>query len=153
MGELLKELARVPPEKAAIKSPATAASDSASPYGQALSDNSISSQQASRYQALANRMRAERRAGELLAVMPKATGGLPYQSTGTLQLPVEKPIQTLSDLGITKNQSSRWQKLAAVTETQFEQALGAVLCKFAELVFCPFARFASFAPTIARCQQ
>jgi hypothetical protein len=32
---------------------------------------------------------------------------------------------TLSDLGITQNQSSQWQKLAAVPEPEFEAALAA----------------------------
>jgi hypothetical protein len=53
VGELLKELARVPPQQAAIKSSPAAGGDSPSPYAKALTENNISSQQASRYQALA----------------------------------------------------------------------------------------------------
>jgi hypothetical protein len=57
------------------------------------------------------KLRAERRAGELLEETPKASGGYPYQSTGTTLLPVEN--QTLEEIGITKNQSSKWQKIAS----------------------------------------
>jgi hypothetical protein len=34
-----------------------------------------------------------------------------------------KSAATLSDLGISKNQSAKWQQLAAVPEDQFEAAL------------------------------
>mgnify|MGYP003377696762 CR=1 FL=1 len=33
--------------------------------------------------------------------------------------------KTLADIGISKNESSRWQKLAAVTDKQFEHAVAA----------------------------
>ena len=68
------------------------------------------------------KVRAERRAGQMLAEMPKAKGGNPNLPTGTTMVPVDK---TLADIGITKNESSRWQKLAAVTDTQFEEAVSA----------------------------
>ena len=68
------------------------------------------------------KVRAERRAGQMLAEMPKAKGGNPNLPTSNTMVPVEK---TLSDIGITKNESSRWQKLAAVTDTQFEEAVAA----------------------------
>lgn len=63
------------------------------------------------------KVRAERRAGEMLAEMQKHNGGRPngnpsHRATG---LP-----PTLTDLGISRDQSSRWQKLAAVPEDQFE---------------------------------
>jgi hypothetical protein len=48
-------------------------------------------------------LRAERKAGELLAQREMAKGGQPYQSGRS----------TLTDLGITRDQSSQWQKLAA----------------------------------------
>ena len=56
------------------------------------------------------RMRAERRAGELLAEMAKAKGGNPNLPTGNKV----EPVDTLSDIGISKRQSSRWQKLAEI---------------------------------------
>lgn len=53
------------------------------------------------------KLRAERRAGELLAVMPKNPGG---RST----------CDTLSQVGIERHQSSRWQRVAAIPEERFE---------------------------------
>jgi len=64
------------------------------------------------------KVRAERKAGEMLAKIPKATGGKPYQSTSNNLLPVEK---TLKELGVSKIQSSRWQEMAEIPEEQFEK--------------------------------
>ncbi len=50
------------------------------------------------------RLRAERKAGKLLAKMEKAKGGQPYQSGGTMGSP-----KTLKALGVSPDQSSRWQ--------------------------------------------
>lgn len=61
------------------------------------------------------KVRAERKAGEMLAEMPKINGRPQKASTDT----------RLSDLGISYDQSSRWQKLAAVPEDKFEQAVAA----------------------------
>ena len=55
-------------------------------------------------------IRAERKIGELLKVMPKNKGGRPKDG---------KPVNNhdwLSDLCITKNQSSVSQKLAGINE-------------------------------------
>ena len=62
------------------------------------------------------KLRAERRAGELLNEMPKNKGGQ-YRSqpvTGTL---------TLENIGVTKNQSSKWQRIASIPEDKFETYL------------------------------
>jgi hypothetical protein len=68
------------------------------------------------------RMRAERRAGELLREMEKNKGS---RGTGSNQHQVRSLAETappkLSDLGVTKTQSSRWQKLAALDAESFEQ--------------------------------
>lgn len=57
---------------------------------------------------------AERKAGELL------------QQTVSVGRPDKwSPNVTISDLGISKRQSSEWQKLAAVTDEQFEDAVEA----------------------------
>lgn len=75
------------------------------------------------------KVRAERRAGELLAEMPKSTGTKGQlqgkSSGGHIIVPPEESTKTLADLGVTKNESSRWQKLAAVPADKFEQAVSA----------------------------
>lgn len=69
------------------------------------------------------KVRAERRAGQMLAEMPKATGA---KGIGPIAVPsCDRNQTTLSDIGITKNDSSRWQKLAAVSDEQFEHAVAA----------------------------
>ncbi len=65
------------------------------------------------------RLRAERKAGQLLKEREKAKGGQPYQSTSRSVRGVEK---TLAELGVSETQSSRWQGLADVPEDQFEAA-------------------------------
>lgn len=64
------------------------------------------------------KVRAERKAGQILAGMPKAQGELRNSSWSH-----DATTTKLADLGINKTQSSRWQKLAAVPEDQFEQAV------------------------------
>jgi len=61
------------------------------------------------------KLRAERRAGELLAVAQKHPGSR-NTAPGGPTLPPPK----LSEIGITKNQSQRWQKDAAVPAPAFE---------------------------------
>lgn len=67
-------------------------------------------------QACEIRLRAERKAGQLLREMEKAKGGNP-------SLTPRGSAKTLGDLGITYDQSSNWQKLADVPDEQFETAL------------------------------
>jgi hypothetical protein len=73
------------------------------------------------------RIRAERRAGVLLAQMTKNKGAAGRdkkgQTRGSGGRPrVDEPPK-FSDLGVSKTQSSRWQKLAAMTAERFESAL------------------------------
>jgi hypothetical protein len=78
-------------------------------------------------QATEIRLRAERRAGELLKEMEKNKGsrgaGRPRKGGHTEQPPKEDLAPKLSDLNINKSQSSRWQKLAAMPEEDFEQVV------------------------------
>ncbi len=70
------------------------------------------------------RIRAERRAGELLRDMPKAKGAAePGTSRGVTPSDATRASHPLSDLGISYDQSSRWQKLADVPFERFERAL------------------------------
>lgn len=68
------------------------------------------------------KVRAERRAGQMLAEMPKAKARF---TDGNTMLPSRNDAPTLETIGITKNESSRWQKLAGVPDSQFEQAVAA----------------------------
>lgn len=73
-------------------------------------------------QACEIRLRAERKTGQLLAQMPKASGTL---KRGT-ELPrsTETTTGTLKELGISKDQSSQWQKLGAMPQHDFDLAIG-----------------------------
>lgn len=68
------------------------------------------------------KVRAERRTGELLREMEKHKGNLRKgkspQSSGNDHGGIR-----LSEIGITKNDSSTWQKLAKIPEPEFEQRL------------------------------
>lgn len=67
------------------------------------------------------KVRAERRAGEMLADMPKINGS---RGAGKkVELPEGTPL--LTDLGISKKQSSAWQKVAEIPEDKFEKAVAA----------------------------
>ena len=66
-------------------------------------------------QAIEIRIRAERKVGQMLRDMDKNAGAAqPTRSSDTT---------TLEDMGISKDQSSKWQRLAAVPDDEFEQAL------------------------------
>ena len=69
------------------------------------------------------KVRAERRAGELLRDMPKNSGA---RGIGTSAIPLSDDTPpTYEELGISLNQASRWQKLAGVDEDKFEAAVEA----------------------------
>jgi hypothetical protein len=67
-------------------------------------------------------LRAERRCGQLLRERDKAKGsaqpGVGRKGARGMQ---SQPATALSDLGISKTQSSRWQKLAAIPDLEFER--------------------------------
>lgn len=72
------------------------------------------------------KVRAERKAGEMLATMEKNKGGdarkytQSHDETGVVE---EKGPPTLADLGIHRNDSHRWQQLASMSEDHFEAAV------------------------------
>jgi hypothetical protein len=76
-------------------------------------------------QAIEIRIRAEKRCGEMYAEAAKAVGsdyGGRQDLDGQRVLP-SNPPRTLADLGISKQQSSDWQKLAAIPREHFEADL------------------------------
>ncbi len=76
-------------------------------------------------QAIKVRIRAERRAGQLLKESDRATGqetGGKKSLGGRRERPPNQP-KTLKEQGITKDESSRFQKLAEVPEALFEEKL------------------------------
>jgi hypothetical protein len=69
--------------------------------------------------AIEIRIRAERRCGELLAEGEKVRRGPDNSGQGSQR--ATSDARTLADLGISKGQSSRWQKLASVPAEEFEK--------------------------------
>lgn len=75
------------------------------------------------------KLRAERKAGELLSVMDKRTGGDAKQDiTARNSLPPK-----LSDLGVSLIQSHRWQQVASVPEDEFENHIASTKSAHREL--------------------
>lgn len=66
------------------------------------------------------RLRAERKAGQLLAKMPKQHG-----ARGVGKRVESTDATPLSQLGISRDQSSQWQRLGAMPQGEFEVAIGA----------------------------
>jgi len=75
-------------------------------------------------QAIQIRLRAEQRCGELLAGSEMAKGSAQpgVGRRGAEAMPSDD-TRTLSDLGISYDQSSQWQRLAAIPKDQFEADL------------------------------
>ena len=69
------------------------------------------------------KIRAERRAGELLIDMEKAKSNQYTKSAQYIESTEQNKPKTLAALGISKNQSSHWQAVAAISEENFEKAI------------------------------
>ncbi len=67
------------------------------------------------------RMRAERRLGQMLADQKASVG---FAKPGPKSVVADDRTPTLSDVGISKDLSSRAQKMAAVPEAEFEAEVG-----------------------------
>ncbi len=74
------------------------------------------------------KIRAERRAGEILADMDKHKGGRPKNHSHD-----ESGFPRLRDLGIDSNKSSRWQRISEIPEDTFEDYIQTAKLKEAEL--------------------
>ncbi|WP_038162497.1 hypothetical protein [Verrucomicrobium sp. BvORR106] len=64
------------------------------------------------------RLLAEKQMGEFLAESPKNQGAKGSVVTCNSRVPVKDDVPTLEEIGITKNQSARAQKLAALTNEE-----------------------------------
>jgi hypothetical protein len=84
------------------------------------------------------KLRAERRLGEILTTMPKNEGargvGVPYQ---------DDTAPKLADLGITRVESSRFQQIAKIPETAFEQHVAEAKAAERELTTAGVVRLAA----------
>ena len=65
------------------------------------------------------KIRAERRTGELLRDTAKAK----QRNTGGKPSPHGNGLHTLNKIGVSRRQSSDWQKLASIPEPEFELRL------------------------------
>ena len=88
------------------------------------------------------RLRAERRAGELIAEMPKATGGQPYQKSTPDTVSGVDAAPSLAALGISHKQSSRFQAVASIPEPLFEEHIAETKASGAELTSASVAKVA-----------
>lgn len=69
------------------------------------------------------RIRAERKAGQMLRDRVAPKGGRPQKNRSLRAIGFAKPEKTLAEIGITPTQSVRWQQLASVQKGEFEAAL------------------------------
>jgi hypothetical protein len=75
-------------------------------------------------QAYEIRLRAEQRARQLLRAMEKGAAQPGVGRRGEAGM-VSHDTTPLADLGISRDQSAKWQKLAAVPDAEFEHTLTA----------------------------
>lgn len=74
-------------------------------------------------QACEIRLRAERKAGQLLKGMEKAKPGPRPQKIDAAMALISETNATLEELGVSPKQSAAWQKLAAVPQRDFDRAI------------------------------
>jgi SAM-dependent methyltransferase len=86
------------------------------------------------------KIRAERRAGDILSDMDKHPPGPP---SGDRSHDGTNPPR-LVDLGISKNQSSRWQSIASIPEDEFEERVEEIKRKNGELTSREFLSLAGY---------
>ncbi len=87
------------------------------------------------------KLRAERMAGQVLAVMEKNQGGRPSETPSTMEGVFAPP---LADLGIGYTQAHRWQQVASLAETTFEEYIAQTRDSDKELTSVGAVRLAKF---------
>ncbi len=85
------------------------------------------------------KIRAERRAGQILSETERSEGGRPSQN---LSHDATGFAATLPELGINRNQSSRWQTIASLSLDAFEQHIEATKAAEKELTSASMLRVA-----------
>jgi hypothetical protein len=69
------------------------------------------------------KIRAERKAGEMIAALPRGGKFLGRDADGDFRKTDDAKLEVLAEMGVSKDQSSRWQGLAAMSEESFETAV------------------------------
>ena len=92
-------------------------------------------------QAAEIKLRAERRAGEMLATIKPHEGGRPRETCSIVEQVLENT--KLTDLGIDRHQSHRWQLEAGLPEEIFEQHIAEVKASGEELTSIGVLQLAS----------
>lgn len=69
------------------------------------------------------KVRAERKAGEMIAALPRGGKFVGRDEDGVFRKTDESKLETVAALGVSKDQSSRWQSLASMSEEHFETAV------------------------------
>lgn len=86
------------------------------------------------------KVRAERRCGELLrstaATSERATQGRPPKTSN------DTTFSTLADMGLTRDESSRYQRLAAMPEEHFETAVATAKSQVGQVTTAAMLRYA-----------
>jgi hypothetical protein len=80
------------------------------------------------------KVRAERRCGELLRKTEKNDGGRPAKNQSDDATGFDR-APTLAEMGLTKDESSRYQQLADMPDEHFETAVARLLAKIFLEVF------------------
>jgi hypothetical protein len=87
-------------------------------------------------------LRTQRRAGELIGAVLKHPGGRPSKTHTSARM-VSRSRPTLRKLGIGRNESHRWQRIAAVPLDEFERHISECRIGRRELTTSSILRFAN----------
>lgn len=90
------------------------------------------------------KLRAQRKAGEILSTMEKAQGKRTDLLTSSQPVTKYNDTPTLEELGIARNDSSRWQQIAAMPEQAFEEFIDDAKAEGRELTTAAVYREAKF---------
>ena len=95
-----------------------------------------------RQEAAEVHLRTQRRAGELIGEILKHPGGRPAKTRTSVRM-VSRSRPTLRNLGIERNESHRWQRIAAVPLDEFERHISECRAGRRELTTSSILRLAN----------